>query len=118
MSTQEMIDAQLDRIAALRKQFENPKVTSEDVTLAETLRTERAQTLRKTLGSLERQKSETVARFDTEIASVKDRIAALEKPGDLDMARQISGRAKPRRASPAPSTKTKPRANPARKTKK
>lgn len=91
MSTQKMIEEQFKRLETLQKQFKNPKPDQEEVQLVHNLRTERAQTLRTSLISLERQRTETVARFDTEIASVTDCIAALEKLDGLDFSGQISG---------------------------
>ncbi len=93
MSYQDLIDEQLKRMEEMRGEFSKRRDKGEGLREATALRADRARTLRQTLSGLERRKEESVKRFDAEIKRVRDELAEMEKPSDLDTLKKFGRRA-------------------------
>lgn len=85
MQLDKEIAQQMARVEALQKEIFARKPSSDDVKRPDTLRKERAQTLRRTITDLQKRRDETVARFDAEIKSYEAELKTLEKEGKVDI---------------------------------
>ncbi|WP_157973573.1 hypothetical protein [Tropicimonas sp. IMCC34043] len=111
MTPQEMIAVQIKRMEKLQEVLQSQRADAEDVKSAETLRATRATSLRAAIDRLERQKKDTTARIDAEIALHRRELTELDRRSDFDLTRRQAGSATPapekRKAATTITKKTK-----------
>ena len=92
MTLEEQIAAQIQRVETLQKDLIERGAKPEDARRPEELKADRVAVLRRTIVDLEKQKQETIARYDEEIEARKRELKGLDKTSDVDFVlRQYSG---------------------------
>lgn len=91
MTLDKRIAEHMERVNALQKEVFDRKPSPSDARLPEQLNRERAATVRDAIDRLQRDRRETLARFDAEITAREAELRELESSTDIDFGRQQSG---------------------------
>jgi hypothetical protein len=103
MTLDRRIAEHVRRVEALQREVFDHRPSPADAGLPEQLNRERAATVRAAIDRLQRDRRETIARFDAEITARETELRELESSTDVDFGRQQSGSpggSKPSRKSP------------------
>lgn len=110
MALDKQIAEQIKRMERLQKDLIKRRADVDDAKRPEEMKKERAAALRDSIAVLQKQKKETVARYDAEIKAREAELKKLQKRTDVDLVTQQSGGARVKRQ-----TKRKPRTGAAKK---
>ena len=110
MTLDKKIAEQIERMELLQKDLIKRSVDVDDAKRPEEMKKERTASLRDAIAMLQKQKKETVARYDAEIQAREVELKTLQKRTDVEMVAQQSGGVLAKRQA-----KKKPRTSPAKK---
>ena len=97
MKLDKRIQQQMKRIEALQKDLIGRSASAEDAKRPQEMKRERAATVRESIDALQRDKKQTIARFDAEIAAREAELVMLEQKSEVDLTLQQSGGARPKK---------------------
>jgi hypothetical protein len=98
MTLEKQIAEQMRRVETLQKELIQKGATVEDAKLADEVKAERAEHLRRTIAALRREQADTASRFDEEIKARERELKQLEKTDGLDLVGRPTVKARRKRA--------------------
>ncbi|MFV2054110.1 hypothetical protein [Aliiroseovarius sp. YM-037] len=97
MTLDKQIAEQIKRMERLQKDLIKRRVDVDDAKRPEEMKKERAAALRDAIATLQKQKRETIARYDAEIKAREAELKTLQKRTDVELVGQQSGGARVKR---------------------
>jgi septal ring factor EnvC (AmiA/AmiB activator) len=91
MTLDKRIAEHMKRVDALQKEVFDRKPSPADAKRPDQMKRERAATVRTAIDRLQRDRKQTMARFDAEITAREAELKELERSMDVDFAQQQSG---------------------------